>query len=390
MKLRVYKVAKTSNMCLSCLENYVEVLDESKLFYKVKTDEKTAEYLRKLGYILVSCDRNLKAQLHNVIEPLTGGEIDISWIAKATGIELAYNRGFNDYGIIIAILGTGCNIDVLPEYIKQRVKVIDFTGEGTQDDLNHGTSVTYIIGSLTKYAKIYHLKIIPKDCEVNEEKMMDAFEWAYWHSNIMSTSWDFGNVNTCEMYKNYNGLIKMITLRQPKLIWCASAGNSDGVSNKVGFPACSDYVIAVGATNYKDEIASFSSRGPFVCNGKKILKPDCASYGVGIKLLDANGEYKRGSGTSFSCPVVASACSVLYKYKKGWILDGDLINPHVKKQCWSNDYGYGALHLFVNAPKCGTNIVQTAELAMGVGAIAIFGIVGKEIFNSLRKGVKAT
>ncbi|MEM6343109.1 MAG: S8 family serine peptidase [Bacteroidota bacterium] len=79
-----------------------------------------------------------------------------------------------------------------------------------------------------------------------------------------------------------------------------SAGNS--ASRGVTAPADGDLVIAVGAVDQCAEYASFSSQGPRV-DGK--IKPEVTAMGRDTYILLPDGALARGSGTSFSCPVIS-------------------------------------------------------------------------------------
>ncbi|MEL7533762.1 MAG: S8 family serine peptidase, partial [Bacteroidota bacterium] len=86
-----------------------------------------------------------------------------------------------------------------------------------------------------------------------------------------------------------------------------SAGNS--ASRGVTAPADGDFVIAVGAVDQCASSAGFTSQGPLV-DGR--IKPDVMAMGRDTYLLLPDGALSRGSGTSFSCPVISGmlACVV--------------------------------------------------------------------------------
>ncbi|MBI5244480.1 MAG: S8 family peptidase [Elusimicrobia bacterium] len=70
----------------------------------------------------------------------------------------------------------------------------------------------------------------------------------------------------------------------------AAAGNSGGA---VGYPAAYEDVIAISASNSKDKLAYFSSRGPQVA----IIAP-----GVAVQSTYMGGGYRSLDGTSMACP----------------------------------------------------------------------------------------
>ncbi len=93
----------------------------------------------------------------------------------------------------------------------------------------------------------------------------------------------------------------------------AAAGNNNG--GAVIYPAAYENVIAVSATNYKDDIASFSSVGPEVdvaAPGENIFSTfPSYKFTIGTKYGRAR-YYDVGSGTSMAAPQVAGLAGLLF------------------------------------------------------------------------------
>jgi serine protease AprX len=91
-----------------------------------------------------------------------------------------------------------------------------------------------------------------------------------------------------------------------------SAGNEgyDPNHNTLVAPADGDSVIAVGSVNNTGSRSSFSSVGP-TADGR--IKPDLMAMGSGdyVAWNNCNNCYTTGSGTSFSCPLLAGASALL-------------------------------------------------------------------------------
>lgn len=90
-----------------------------------------------------------------------------------------------------------------------------------------------------------------------------------------------------------------------------SAGNNGNDSwHYISAPADADSVLAVGAVDSLGTKALFSSFGPSA-DGQ--VKPDVVAMGQGTYILNTSGNVVRGSGTSFSAPVVAGFVASLWQ-----------------------------------------------------------------------------
>ncbi|MCC6625839.1 MAG: S8 family serine peptidase [Chloroflexi bacterium] len=79
-----------------------------------------------------------------------------------------------------------------------------------------------------------------------------------------------------------------------------AAGN--GGTARLSFPAAERGVIAVGATNWRDEVAAFSQRGPHVA---------VSAPGAGVLGARAGAEQAVVNGTSFAAPIVSGVVALM-------------------------------------------------------------------------------
>jgi len=119
------------------------------------------------------------------------------------------------------------------------------------------------------------------------------------------------------------------------LVW--AAGNS---STNLGGTR-DDFVIVVGATDSNDNLASFSSYGSFV---------DLVAPGVNVFTMDSgnNSDYASVSGTSFSCPLTAGLCALMFSANPS--LTPDQVEDALRQGCddlgangVDNTFGYGRI-----------------------------------------------
>jgi serine protease AprX len=90
-----------------------------------------------------------------------------------------------------------------------------------------------------------------------------------------------------------------------------SVGNEgDKAWRYMSAPADVDSVLSVGATNYDRSVASLTSFGP---NSAGQQKPDVAAVGAGVVIGNSLGSVSTGSGTSFSSPLIAGLCAILWQ-----------------------------------------------------------------------------
>jgi subtilisin family serine protease len=181
------------------------------------------------------------------------------------------------------------------------------------DDHGHGTHCSGIIAAegnngldiagVCWNARIMALKFLNWQGSGETADAVPAFYYAVEHgADVISNSWGGGGYSQSMResidYAHSQGVITI-----------ASAGNDNTDSPQ--YPAYYEHMIAVAATNSKDQKAPFSNYGDWV---------DIAAPGVDILSLRAGGTSAGtvydayttiASGTSMACPHISGACALL-------------------------------------------------------------------------------
>src|SRR5262249_12361659 len=110
-------------------------------------------------------------------------------------------------------------------------------------------------------------------------------------------------------------------------------------------PADGDSVVSIGAVDSLGVLASFSSRGP-TFDGR--IKPDVCAMGRGdlVAIAGTASDYGRGSGTSFSTPLVAGWVALLLQPHPTWTpmqIRQALRSTATRHSIPDNDYGWGII-----------------------------------------------
>lgn len=196
---------------------------------------------------------------------------------------------------------------------------------------SHGTGTLSLIGGfhegemigpafgadfiLTRTEDIY------SETPIEEDNWIAALEWAD-SIGVDVTSTSLSYLDFDPPYPSYtwmdmdgntaritNGADYAVSLG----IFVANSASNNGYNpdhNTLGAPADGDSVIAVGSVTSSGSRSSFSSVGPTV-DGR--IKPDLMAMGSNDHHAcnSSNNCYSNGSGTSYSCPILAGAAALI-------------------------------------------------------------------------------
>ena len=257
------------------------------------------------------------------------------------GATTANAAGHRGAGVAVAVIDTGIT-KVAGLHGKVRnvatpaggiAGCVNFSDEqGCSDNYGHGTFVGGLVHSVAADADLIAVKLSGRDGTSSVSRLLKAVGW------VIDNKADY-NIKVLNLsLRTYSPLsyrLDPVNLAVERA-WAAgisvvvSAGNQGPGASSIAKPADDPWVITVGSTDdagtvtlADDAVSSFSSRGPSMPDG--VAKPDVVVPGRSLVSLRSPGSEadlrypyfvdsarRRGSGTSFSAPLVAGAAAVLH------------------------------------------------------------------------------
>ncbi|MEO0202848.1 MAG: S8 family serine peptidase, partial [candidate division WOR-3 bacterium] len=256
---------------------------------------------------------------------------------KADSVWILYNYTGN--GVILGSIDTGVDAnhpalsgDILSQYWKDYVN----NQQNPYDDNGHGThTIGTMVGGdglgqfnqdigVAPNAKVIACKAFDANGSGSNSAITNCVQHftnlkANQNVNVrvVNNSWGGPGGNTWLWNAIWNGW------RTNDIIPVFSVGNSGPNSGTAGSPGDYPIVIAVGATNSSDQVASFSSRGPapntspynnttyWSRSDWNYIKPDIAAPGVSIYSSVPGGGYQSWNGTSMASPHVTGTIALM-------------------------------------------------------------------------------
>ena len=272
------------------------------------TDELIKELEKKPGVAAVS--RNDVVTLTSL--PNDPYIIDgTAWQFDAVGAHATWNQVSSSSTVKVAVIDSGLNMN--HEDLAGRCEIgYDFvrdTSSSMTDIYGHGTNVSGLIAAAANNGKgiagiagSAPVKIVAyrtgglntKDDKLDGSYVTAALLEVARRDDIQVVNMSFGGEGTSSTRE---AALKKVA--DSGKVMVAAAGN-DG-NTTINYPASSDGVISVAATDSSQDRASFSNYNRYV---------DLCAPGDRVCTTNGSG-YAIGSGTSFSAPIVAAAAAVL-------------------------------------------------------------------------------
>jgi len=307
-----------------------------------------------------------------------------------------HNKGYNGSGVIVAMLDTGYRKShhafdsafsqsrVLDEY--------DFVFDDTdtqneiEDDYSQHNHGTYCWSTLGGYAPGHVIGpaygasfLLAKTEDVRDETIVEEYNWVAaleWAdslgADVISTSLGYSEWYDASDFDGNTAVTTVVanTAAGLGIIVCNSAGNGGPLPSTLSAPADAFDILACGAVDLNETIASFSSRGPTE-DGR--IKPEVCAMGVSTHCADGAGDnfYTIKNGTSLSTPLVGGAAALL-------LSANPTLNPYQVRAAFmqtadnaatpNNNYGWGVIDVLA-AFNWGSNF--TADTVFGKENITV-------------------
>lgn len=219
----------------------------------------------------------------------------------------------------VAVIDTGIqggHAD-LAANVKGGFSAVAYTADWA-DDNGHGTHVAGTIAAadntigvvgVAHAADLYGVKVLDSRGSGYVSDVIKGLDWA------VANGMDVANMSLSANVYVYAFDLAVRRATEAGVVLVAAAGNTGPGKNTVGYPAKFASVVAVGATDAKNKVATFSSRGPEV---------DLVAPGVSIYSTYLRDGYATMSGTSMASPHVAGVAALLLTMSVGrWDADAD-------------------------------------------------------------------
>lgn len=267
-------------------------------------------------------------------DSLAYGQADVQ--VKMLGLENYHKRGFTGRGVKIALFDAGFykldSIKAFDSLLKRNgiLAKRDFPSQNSNvyDDDAHGMYVLslisgYVKDSLTGTAPdanfvLARTEIVSSETHMEEFYWIKAMEWADSIGvDIIHSSLGYSNFDTLQgnyTYQDMDGESTIITraaqMAYQKGIFITNSAGNEGAKKwrYITAPCDGKDVLCIGAVDSFRNHAKFSSFGPSA-DGR--VKPDVVAMGHNVTIIGANNNMRRGSGTSFSGPIMAGFVACL-------------------------------------------------------------------------------
>ncbi|ANE49033.1 hypothetical protein SY83_18965 [Paenibacillus swuensis] len=239
-----------------------------------------------------------KVRIHNLKNRQT-----TPWGIACVGAPRAWKGSLSGSEVRIAVLDTG--IAKHPDLsVSGRFSTLDFK-EKKLDGNGHGTHVSGTAAALNNKigvvgvspaVRLYGVKVLDSNGEGYVSDLVEGIAWCMKHG-IQVVNMSLGTVEGSRALK---AIVRKAHRKGVVII--ASAGNEGNEAASIDYPAKYKETIAVAASDRKNRVAGYSSRGAGV---------DVTAPGTDVLSTSSSGGYTRMSGTSMATPHAAGTAALM-------------------------------------------------------------------------------
>lgn len=323
--IAVKALYKTKWMNGVMVEATASQIDEIELLEYVKSTEYIAPGERPLFNARLRSSRSkLKSSVTETVNATQNSLI---------GLDVMHSFNFRGEGVLVAIMDAGFTGADTIRYFRHifnegrfdAVTSYNFVSGNTNVFVGdpHGTNVWSIMGGYKEgvyTGGVYKANFVlfvteydPSEYRVEEYNWLFAAERAdslgvdVINTSLGYNTFDEGSMNYSKT--QMNGTVTVISraaaiAANKGMAIVVSAGNSGASSwGIVTAPADVESVLSIGGVTSTGTKVGSSSTGP-TADGR--IKPDVASMGTSVMLVESDGTLRTGTGTSFASPLAAS------------------------------------------------------------------------------------
>ncbi|MFY0545273.1 S8 family peptidase [Brevibacillus sp. H7] len=297
-KLITFPSKKAFSFCLDCLKKNELLKLNTRQCGALRTvivpEDDVEEFRKLIGKNKYQVSENVQVRLHRTDE--------VPWGVERVGAPNYWNQT-QGQGIKVAVIDTGISSrhPDLRGQVKGRLVTAN-EGMGYAQMEGHGTHVAGTIAAVANKkgivgvapaVELYDIRAFGPDGTASIADIVEGINWAV-ENGMHIINMSFG---TSENNYAMQNAIKQAA--RAGIIMVASAGNNGGA---LEYPAAYKEVVAVGAIDKENKLASFSSRG----RGMNVVAP-----GVGIKSTWTNGTYRVLDGTSMAAAHISGLYALM-------------------------------------------------------------------------------
>jgi subtilisin family serine protease len=255
-------------------------------------------------------------------------------------------------------------------------------------------------GTLQTYVECFEWFLAPTDLDGNSPQPNLA-------PDVINNSWHCPEIEGCNP-SNFDIMERAVdNLKAAGIMVVVSAGN-DG-------PNCStiksvapifENSFTIGATNRRDSITGFSSRGPVLIDSSYRIKPNVSAPGQGVKSQLPDSSYANWNGTSMAAPHVSGLVALIISANPELRGEVDLIEDIIESTAVpktlygegcdadstavpNNIYGYGRINALAAVEKA-LSLISTSDSAPDVEGVNFISPFGQSLLVSWSESLGVT